>query len=553
MEGQGNLINLKALPEGLREQVKQDIQKYGEPEVFWMLQMAPIQKMIKSESEQGKSDPDVWFQMMTHIVDNLASTDPHPPHYASARTIIASTEKGEPEDQPQEAANMLAVELVTHCHNIKKLVLRDLTPLQDDKGKLILVNENGQYSMGLVTSEDEMLWLDKILLDYISTVGPEGKSLAEDLVANFQDRHKTFNKEGKKNMKQAWKLWVSSDQTFSPPYLNVLCDVAWKDVIKPRWEKKKRLKTPAISKKLWTEPVQKLLVKGNQTLESQEVIECRSCEGQLLARAEVAAVEKSLISLISGGFKDLSTLTGHKTYRWLVRTGFENVIFGGEECDHRLIQTAGGYKGIADLIGCTAKDDPQRVKRILHAMGHGRLELPDGRQGNLIALEVVKKARNGHPSAINIVLGTMLLPHYVFDLSKRNSLLVPVPELPEFVADTSSHAAQSMLQLLVFEEFSNRSRELATKKYIQLTEEKWESFGRKAHLAKSVLPKVKDRWTQEDGMLERDGEYYTLNKKKHSKELEFLIEQGTIRENQSKRKKRSGQKKGKRGAKTKKA
>ncbi len=101
-------------------------------------------------------------------------------------------------------------------------------------------------------------------------------------------------------------------------------------------------------------------------------------------KVEVATVDKSLLNLISSGFKNLSSLTGHKTYRWLVRSGFENVIKGVE--DARLIRTSGGFDGISKMIGCNSKDDPQRIKRILYTLDHGYFELPNGTRGSLISI-----------------------------------------------------------------------------------------------------------------------------------------------------------------------
>ena len=133
-------------------------------------------------------------------------------------------------------------------------------------------------------------------------------------------------------------------------------------------------------------------------------------------------------------------------------------------------------------------------------------------------------------------MGTQLLPHYLFALPKGEAQrLIPVPQLPPFAGDPSSYAAQSMLQLYLMEEFSNQSREFAKKGYIHMPDEKWEEHSKKANLPISNYQKVRDRWLEPDGMLERDGEYYTLNKINYKNEDEFLVDQGKGRERQSAR------------------
>ena len=389
-----NLIDLEAIPDDLRDNIREDIRKYGESTVYWMLRMAPIKRLISEEANEN--DTMIWCQMTQHVINQLASKDPMPPHYIVARETLTEQEGGDYNSQDQEAVNMLAIELLRQCQIIKDIILKDTPPLEDDKGLFIvkndLVNNSGNSILIEPPIENSMLWLDNFLLKQIASIGEEGKKLATELEPLYPDRCLKAMQENPPNFKRVWTVWVGQKETFTPPFLNVLARICWLDIIKPKWKKKNKLKIPAIPKGLWIDPIKELLTKNNQLIEQEDSIDFFSGDGRLLLKAEVATIDKNLLSLISGGLRDLSSLTGHKTYRWLIRTGFENVING--EDDARLIRTRGGYKGISDLIGCNSKDDPQKVKRILHALAFGNYKTPTGTYGTLITIEIVDKHRN---------------------------------------------------------------------------------------------------------------------------------------------------------------
>lgn len=258
-----SIIDLEAIPEGLREAVKEDIQKYGENTVYWMLRAAPLKKMITTESE--KDNPEIWFQMAAHVLFQLASTDPTPFHYIVAREILTDLEGGKYETQEQEAVNMLALEILKHCHSLKTLILGDSPPLEDDKGFIVESANEGHLFPIESLSKNGMLWHDQILLENISKTGNYGKKSAKELVPVYQQRF--FESIQKKDPKTIWSLWVAQKGTFTPPFLSILGNACWKDIVKHKVEilKKSQIKTYRQSREVIDNKLDRSLEKGQLT------------------------------------------------------------------------------------------------------------------------------------------------------------------------------------------------------------------------------------------------------------------------------------------------
>lgn len=189
-----------------------------------------------------------------------------------------------------------------------------------------------------------------------------------------------------------------------------------------------------------------------------------------------------------------SSLIGHRLLRWQIRMGFESWVQGKE--DLRLISTEGGYKGIARLIGCgNSHKAISLVKGLLYAQAYGQFVFHDDSQGNMVILREIERHQNGEPSRINIILGDMLLPNYTHLLPKgEKRRLIPIPELPPLIGSNNTYASQSLLQILLLEEFSNQSKVLYERGSIHLPKEKWEGLAREAHLPKTSIVKVLSGW-----------------------------------------------------------
>jgi hypothetical protein len=157
----------------------------------------------------------------------------------------------------------------------------------------------------------------------------------------------------------------------------------------------------------------------------------------------------------------------------------------------------------------------------------------------LIVLRQFRSRKTNREEGVEIVMGTQLMPGYTFATDKRNRLLVPVPELPPLVSAPQYHAGQSLLQMLVMEEFTNNSIDLAIQGSIKIMDERWKVFLNQSGLPESVFKNVINRWLSDgdDGgrfLIRIEKDRFTLGEE-YSKELNFLIFQGLHRKEQKNR------------------
>ena len=523
------MIEIDNLPEGMREKVKEDIQKYGEWHVSHMLYCAPLGRILTDL--QASNTDFCWHQATRHLIEYYAEKDPTPMHFVIAREIL---KEAKVEENDKKAVDILARELVTYCNKFKEKAIQEKVldtkfSLKDEGGWLIpATNEQSD----LKYESNDLNSLDKCFIDFIFDIGKEGEKKSEQLLENSKERYKSYkeNEYSKDDRPFAWSLWISPERSILSPYLSVLCHVLWQDVCKKRWEREVR-QVPALTQGVLVITIKPSLSKETRVEVLDNSIKYISEQGTVIAT--VPCIDPTLLPIIRRGIECFSSLTGHKLLRWEVRTGFEN--WARREIDHRLINSMGGYEAIANLIGCgNSKKSPTEVKSILYAQAHGYFQDPRGGSGNMIILRETNKLRNGEPTGINIILGEMLLPNFTHLLPHgEKKRLVPITELPPLIGSKNTHAAQAMLQLLILEEFSRQSDVLAKRRSIRLPQQKWEELSHAASLPKSCLNRVIAGWTEDDttskAFLEKQGDEYTLGSS-YAQVIDFLEHQGVQRE-----------------------
>jgi len=523
------MIEIENLPEGMREQVKEDIQKYGEWHVSHMLYSAPLGRILKDLDE--KHTDFCWFYAAHHLIDYYAAQDPTPMHFVITRETLIAAKISENEKKPLDK---LTRELVTYCVAFKEKLIKlglinEKILIKDEFGWLVPKPDEEPFFKYEAESINS---LDKYFIEFISEIGNEGKKQASDLIKNSQERYEKYKNSNYSNEDRpfAWSLWVSEKRSVLSPYLSILSHVLWQDVCKKAWEREKT-NIPALTQGVLVKTIKPPLSKDTKIeITDGTKITCYSEEGKVIS--SVPCVDPKLVNIICKGMKSFSSLCGHKLLRWQVRTGFNNWTNFVE--DPRLICTNGGYEGIANLIGCgNSKRYPSEIKAILHAQAYGHFNFAQGGTGNMIILREIEKHRNGEPSKINIILGEMLLPNFTHHLphgEKRR--LVPITELPPLIGSNNTHAAQAMLQLLILEEFSNQSDRMASKKCVLMPLEKWKEFATESKLPLSCLNKVIMGWTEDDlfskAFLQKQGDEYTLGME-YSNVTDFLEYQGQQR------------------------
>jgi hypothetical protein len=450
-----------------------------------------------------------WMNAVIQSLHYFGSSEPHHDHIALARELLQEIKISD------EATNdFLARELCKEFQKLRKFIL--------DRFKSI---DNPSSSS---------LPLDIALIEFLERrPGSWSKEMAFGIRESAPFRYQKYRESGYSPLyrKEVWSLWISFESS-SPsfPYAKLIAQVVWRDDGQKAIGRVQK-NVPALTQGIFVPLIKPYLCSGIQVkiMDDNKII-CLAKDGALLS--SIPCFDLKLLSVIQNGLEDFSTLSGHKLLRWQVQMGFLNWLSGVD--DPRLISTAGGYAGIAKLVGCGGGPSSRKlIRNILYAQAYCQFDFPQIGKGNMIVLREIEKHRNGEPSKINIILGEFLLPNYTHRLppgEKRR--LIPITGLPPLIGSKNTHAAQAMLQLLVLEEFSNQSDFLAKERYIVISQWTWNRLADEAKLPLSCLNKVISGWTQDDpafkAFLQKNGDQYALGAD-YYKATDFLETQGKQR------------------------
>ncbi len=530
------MIELDQFPVEMRERIQKDIEERGEWLVSHSLYLAPLWKMI---DDLQPTDTDIcWLATTIHMVSFFSTKDPAPIHFVVAREILK--EKGCDDDK---AVDILARELVNYCCAFKEKIFEVYShkegsiaclPIYQDGGLLI---PERTHMPNFICHRDGCNSFDLSFCEFLETIGERGKEASKAIIEDSFKRHQLF-KESKYSPElrpQSWNLWIPEKQenkltTVFSPYLSILADAVWVDHLQIKYEKAKK-QLPALTQSV-SKPVSRILSSRALIDPAKGTV---AYEGKIVA--DIPTIDAKLMPIVTKGSQNLNTIYHHKLLRFECKSGFEKWAQGS--ADPRVLRFDGGETEIAEKLGIKYKEAPTTIRALLHAQAYMNFHFDDGSYGNLIVLRQFKSRKTNREEGVEIIMGTQLMPGYTFNTDKRTRLLVPVPELPPFTSSSNYHAGQSLLQMLIMEEFTNKSIDLATFGSIEIKDETWKSFQKQSGLPDSVFKSVITRWLSDgdDGgrfLIRTDGDRYTLGEG-YSKELKFLVYQGLHRKDQQAR------------------
>lgn len=361
--------------------------------------------------------------------------------------------------------------------------------------------------------------LDDAFAAYVSLLGKKGAKWAQRI------RRDTTTRIGP----DLWRLWRSD--VAGEAYLIGLARVLWEENILPTVRRVER-NPPALAA-----PVYDTLARLHSR--AYEVKSSVDDQGALMSvrlidrerRDEidlVPSVTEETIRLVGAGAELLKSVTAQKVLRWEVTAGTERRLRGVP--DARVLVVDGGWSVFASQLGLTKKQHAEDLRAILHAQAAVTIRQADGSRGTMLALREVPQ--NGrHRGRIEITLGTMLMPYYVFELPRGEARrLVPLPQLPPFVGRSNEHAAQATASMLLVRELRARAVELYREHAALIPDERLAMLFGEARVPAQLIPRVMGRWTRDgdDGpafLIRCDADRYTLGDA-HALAREFLREAG---------------------------
>ena len=374
--------------------------------------------------------------------------------------------------------------------------------------------------------------LDEPFAWLLGTIGDTGRKQARELRKRAKKRTDA----------ERWNLWRCRDHALGSPWLTGLAHVLWADRVRDRLAAEQRgiaaLAMPV------HEDVVRLHTKARREEERNGQRSLAFADNPMV-KLPVPTMESgdisNIVGLVQRGSELLGSVTAHRLLRWEILSGYSRLALEGLSSDFRSLRVAGGWRELTrERLGLTSEQRIADVRAIAHAQAHAYVRKVDGKIGNLITLSE-DPARGNISGPIEIVLGTMLMPYHVHELSRRDARtlaerearkLVPVVDIPPLVGRDNEHGAQATLSMLVVRELRAHARALADGDGVELGDEDWARLAREAGLPASVLRNVRDRWRNDgnDGpafLSEVSPGRYRLGST-HKAAQDFLDESGRV-------------------------
>jgi hypothetical protein len=252
---------------------------------------------------------------------------------------------------------------------------------------------------------------------------------------------------------------------------------------------------------------------------------------KILPSMNIDAIQKILRP---ENIKVLSTVNAHRLLRWEIQTVTKQFVEG--MTDARALKVIGGYQELGNLIGVSgSRKAAEQLRDIIVWQAVPRFYQPNGRYGNMLSFDYTPSG-HGRPAVLQLVLGNMMLPHYVYELLKMpqacmgDRRLIPIVDMPPLIGRPNDQGAQPSYQMEILVEMRKGAKEFATNGCVRIPKNRLSELAEKAGLNKRLFLKVVDRWLRDGAdapaflkMVEDD--HYALGN--HFKPAQdFIIEAG---------------------------
>lgn len=356
----------------------------------------------------------------------------------------------------------------------------------------------------IATTKTNTYILDDRLIKYFSRFG--WGDAAEELIKEL----KSIYKNKLIDIKSRIKDWQH------PLFLyRCIANIVWFDIVKPKI-KMHYVKAPALPL-LVSENMHSIMKKG--TIYDNKTGKITDKLGQELACIEkerllqlpsvdIATMQKILSP---ANIKVLNSVNAHRLLRWEIQTVTKQVL--NDKIDARHIYILGGYEELARLIGAgTGRKIASQIRDILMWQGAPQqftLIDPEThreeiiREANMISFQYTAGGFKSL-SSLEIVVGTMLVPHYLYKLIKTSSTLssealklIPIVDIPNLIGRPNDQGAQLSFQMELMVEMRKGAKEFAQNECVFISKDRLANLAKKAGLSEKIYPKVIDAWTKD--------------------------------------------------------
>lgn len=342
------------------------------------------------------------------------------------------------------------------------------------------------------TNKEGIFMLDDKLIKYFTNNG-NGEGIT-DFIRQVKETYEdsNFNLESRK---QAWR---------HPLFMyRCVANIVWLNKVKRRIESLQK-KPPALTYVVH-EQAHKPMRKGTiYDQESKKIIDYRGRELAIIEDVKnIPSMDIETIQniLSPANIKVLSTINAHRLFRWEVQTVAKQFV--ENNTDARALKVIGGYQELAERINCgNSSRVADQLRDIIVWQAAPRFYGHDGRYGNMLSFDYSPSGKN-RKAVLTLVMGNMMLPHYVFELmgmsksNREDRRLIPIVDMPPLIGRPNDQGAQASFQMEILVEIRRGAIELVNNGGVIITKERLRELAEKAGLSHKLYMRVIDRWVQD--------------------------------------------------------
>ncbi len=528
-----DLIPIEAYDFEIDEQSKKIYESvYGEK----TLELAHIFRCIECEStRETPIPPHVLYQLILSFFKAIKSQDPLAFHQNLSRKVLESEYKGK--EIPSSEIDLLSREI---CENLNaigdklfpiQLIEKNREPLEEEARKQynnnaalnILETDDPEADKKCFDSKKQFIPL-KILLTFMEITGESGKERAKKIREREVAADPAFWFPNTNQREEG-------EHFFHSAAFVGLTRILWHDKVK------KRLK---FNEKFPPSTIQPTFEKLGAIINSKKDESTPDMINliygtEIAGRVEIPLVPSHLLNKVFKGVEKFHTVTFFRTLKKLVSLPYEQKLKGIE--DFRVKEYDGGFVEFGSEIGISNKKFLIELREVLYALKY--LEIPNLKEsritnGRLIDLAHYRSPKTGREDGLIVTILPNLVGYGEVDCT--GMLLIPVATLAPPVHEIASnqfHAGLYYLQMILLQEFSEKSKEFYLHKCIQISDDDWNRLLIKANIPLKHKERIIEGWTVDGIDAPRVLENVGKNNYKLGEEYEkisvFILGQGEFR------------------------
>ena len=361
--------------------------------------------------------------------------------------------------------------------------------------------------------KDGMFLADRIFLDVLNDIGPQGKQDAKKCAPKFKTKFEDYKK-GKKNLLSSW--FNLDDETQEKPFhVSLAFIILTTSILRDNVQRLTfKTKFPHAGARTVMQDLAKIASQGNSCRPTANGIQLHDRKNKNFGMIP-CAIEQEIFELFRRNVGFLDTIYAVRLFEFLIKAAIDCYTDGNKTFD---IHIPGRAKQLTKALGFSSNQAITIINNLVMLLDVLKFDLPSI-NSRLISIADCKS--NSPFSSKGGWIMTILPPLRPFKARQYHDFLTPLLKNPPLVGHTKYHAQQYLLKWRIAEEFSKQSDHLAKEGYILLKDSKWREMFYSVGLPERLLSQIHAAITSLDGYQEQTHTgNYRLREEKPQKLLE---------------------------------